>query len=79
MARQLKRPLTEAEESHLQFLQDRCSRLERRGSPEADKAYSDLCRFARSLEQRETAPFVDVSNISEYGLTQKLSNSIRCF
>lgn len=24
-------------------------------------------------------PFVDVANITEYGLTQKLSNCIRCF
>jgi len=28
---------------------------------------------------RATAPFVDVSTITEYGLTQKLSNSIRVF
>ena len=28
---------------------------------------------------RKAAPFVDVSTVHEYGLTQKLSNSIRCF
>lgn len=30
-------------------------------------------------EEAAAVPFVDVSNIQEYGLTQKLSNSIRVF
>ena len=33
----------------------------------------------RNPTPREWAPFVDVSTVSEYGLTQKLSNAIRVF
>ena len=29
--------------------------------------------------REQSQSFVDISNIQEYGLTQKLSNSIRCF
>jgi hypothetical protein len=41
-----KRPLTEQEENHLRFLQDRYSRLDN------DWAYSELCKFCRYLEKQ---------------------------
>lgn len=37
----------------------------------------EMDRFYRRTYERQT--FVDVSNVQEYGLTQKLSSSIRCF
>jgi hypothetical protein len=41
-------------------------------------------RQAAALDQasamaKQNISFVDVSTIHEYGLTQKLSNSVRCF
>ena len=30
-------------------------------------------------DQDCAAPFTDVSTVTEYGLTQKLSNAVRCF
>lgn len=39
------KPLTEAQENHLQFLQARYARL---GN---DWAYSELCKFVRQLER----------------------------
>ena len=43
----------------------------------AEMAEAAVIITAALREQSQS--FVDISNIQEYGLTQKLSNSIRCF
>lgn len=42
-------------------------------------AENDLASAPKPITQAATVPVVDVSTITEYGLTQKLSNAIRCF
>ena len=45
----------------------------------AEMAEAAVIITAALREQSQSQSFVDISNIQEYGLTQKLSNSIRCF
>jgi hypothetical protein len=52
MAKQTKRPLTLEEETLLQSLQDRASRLERARAPAAGQAYTELCRYCEKLARR---------------------------
>ena len=47
------------------------------GSAETERG--EIAREPMRSRSLISTGFVDVSNIQEYGLTQKLSNSIRCF
>jgi hypothetical protein len=50
----------------------------RRFADRLDNEYGAICASVRPVFAA-AVPFVDVSTVTEYGLTQKLSNAVRVF